>query len=52
VRNEEVLQRVKEQKNILHTVNKRKANWIDHILRRDCLRKPVVEGKIEVTERR
>ena len=31
VRNEEVLLRVKEQRNILHEINKRKANWICHI---------------------
>jgi hypothetical protein len=43
----EVLHRVKEQRNILHTVNKRKANWIGHILRRNCLLKHVVEGKVE-----
>jgi len=34
VRNEEVLLRVKEQRNILHEIPKRKANWIGHILRR------------------
>jgi len=28
VRNEEVLLRVKEQKNILHEIYKRKANWM------------------------
>jgi len=28
VRNEEVLLRVKEQRNILHEIRKRKANWI------------------------
>jgi hypothetical protein len=31
VRNEEVLFRVKEQRNILHEISKRKANWIGHI---------------------
>jgi len=31
VRNEEVLLRVKEQRNILHEISKRKANWIGHI---------------------
>jgi hypothetical protein len=36
VRNEEVLLRVKEQRNILHEISKRKANWIGHILRRNC----------------
>jgi hypothetical protein len=56
VRNEEVLLRVNEQRNILHTVNRSKANWIGHILSRNCLLKQVIEGKIEgvveVTERR
>jgi len=33
VRNEEVLPRVNEQRNILHETSKRKANWIGHILR-------------------
>jgi ribosomal 50S subunit-associated protein YjgA (DUF615 family) len=46
VRNEEVLLRVKEQRNILHEIRKRKANWIGHILRRNCLLQ-VIEGKIE-----
>jgi hypothetical protein len=32
VRNEEVLLWVKEQRNILHEISKRKANWIGHIL--------------------
>jgi len=56
VRNEEVLQRIKEERNILHTVKTRKTNWIGHILRRICLLKHVterkIEGRIEVTERR
>ena len=30
-RNEEVLLGVKQQKNILHEISKRKANWIGHI---------------------
>jgi len=58
VRNEEVLvlPKVKEQRNILHEISKRKANWIGHILRRNCLLQRVIEGKIkggiEVTGRR
>ena len=56
VRNEEVLLRVKEQRNILRGISKRKANWIGHILRRNCLLQRVIEGKIkggiEVTGRR
>ena len=39
VRKEEVLLRVNEQRNILHEIRKRKANWIGHILRRKCLLK-------------
>jgi hypothetical protein len=41
VRNE-VLQGVKEDRNILH----KKANCIGHILRRNCLLKNVIEGKM------
>ena len=47
VRNEDVLLRVKEQRNILHEISKRKANWIGHILRRNCLLKQVIGGKIK-----
>jgi hypothetical protein len=47
VRNEEVLHRVKEERNILHTIKRRNANWIGHILRRNCLLKHVIEGKVE-----
>ncbi|PNF26419.1 hypothetical protein B7P43_G16609 [Cryptotermes secundus] len=36
-----------EQRNILHEIRKRKANWIGHVLRRNCLLKEVIEGKIE-----
>jgi hypothetical protein len=39
-----------------HEIRKRKANWIGHILRRNCLLEEVIEGKIkgriEVTGRR
>jgi hypothetical protein len=56
VRNEEVLHRVKEERNIVHTIKRRKANWIGHILRRICFLKHVVggklEGRIEMTGRR
>jgi len=47
VRNEEVLLRVKEQRNILHEIRKRTANWIGHILRRNCLLQRVIEGNIK-----
>jgi len=51
-----ILLRIKEQRNILHEISKRKANWIGHILCRNCLLQRVIEGKIkgeiEVTGRR
>jgi hypothetical protein len=47
VRNEEVLLRVKEQRNILHEVSKQKGNWIGHIFRINFLLRPVIEGKIK-----
>jgi len=47
VRNEDVLLSVKEQRNILHEIPKRKANWIGHILHRNCLLQRVTEGKIQ-----
>jgi hypothetical protein len=43
---------VKEGRNILHTIRRRKANWIGHILRRNCLIKHIIEGKIPGTRRR
>jgi hypothetical protein len=47
VRNEEVLLRVKEQRNMLHEISKRKAKWIGHILRINCLLQQVTEGKMK-----
>jgi hypothetical protein len=58
VRNEDMLLRSKEQRNILHEilVSKRKSNWVGHILRRNCLLQQVIErnikGGIDVTGRR
>jgi hypothetical protein len=48
VRNEDVLLRAKEKRNILREIRKQKANWIGHILRRNCLLQRVTEGKIKV----
>ena len=47
VRNEDVLLRVKERRDILHEIRKWKAKWIGHILRRNCLLQRVTEGKIQ-----
>jgi len=54
VRNK-MLHRDKVERNSKRTIKRRKANWIGHILRVNCLLKYVIEGKIErkieVTER-
>ena len=42
-----MLLQVNEQRNILRAIRKRKANRIGHILRRNCLLKQVIEGKIK-----
>ena len=42
-----MLLQVNEQRNILREIRKRKANWIGHILRRNCLLKQGIEGKIK-----
>jgi hypothetical protein len=47
VRNEKVLLTVKEQRNILHEISKRKANWIGHIVSRNFLLQQVIEEKIK-----
>jgi hypothetical protein len=41
-----LLHRVNWEKNIIHTIKSRKANWIGHILRRNCILEHVIEGKI------
>jgi hypothetical protein len=51
VRNEEVLHRVKEERNIGHTIKRRKINWIGHILPKKCLLKQT-DGKTKVTGKR
>jgi hypothetical protein len=47
------LYRVKEQRNIQQPIKTRKADWIGHVLSRNCVLKHVIggetEGRIEVT---
>jgi hypothetical protein len=50
VRNEEVLYRVEEERNILHTIKRRKADWIGHMLRRKCFLKHGIERKKDISE--
>jgi hypothetical protein len=45
VRNE-VLQSVKQERNVLHTVNRRKATWIGHVFHTTCRIKPVIQEKV------
>jgi hypothetical protein len=56
VRNNKVLRRDKEDRNIIYKMNRRKANLTGHILCRNCILKHIVEEKIkdgiEVTGRR
>jgi len=55
-RGKQLLNDLKEDRNIIHAVNRRKDNRIGHILCRNCLLKQVIErkeeGMIEVTGRR
>jgi hypothetical protein len=46
VKNEEVLQKVNEERYILHTIKRREVNLIDHILRRNYFLKCIIKGKI------
>jgi hypothetical protein len=46
VRNEELLQRIKEERNIVQIITRRKVNWISHILRRNCRPKHVIDEKM------
>jgi hypothetical protein len=47
LRNEEVLHKVKEERNMLQVTKRRKANLIGHILCRNCLPKYIIEEKKE-----
>ena len=42
-----MLLRINEQRNIRHEIRKRKVNWTGHILRRNCLIRQLIEGKIK-----
>jgi len=56
VKAEEAFRRVKEEKNILRTIKRRKTELFGHILRKNCLIKRVIQGRTqartEVTGRR
>jgi hypothetical protein len=44
VRNEELLRRVKEEKNILQTIKRRMSKWTGQILSKNCLLKHIING--------
>jgi hypothetical protein len=46
LRNEEVLLRIKKERNILHAIKRRKVTGIGHIFHRNCLLKRVFEWKM------
>jgi hypothetical protein len=46
VKNKEILHAVKEERNILHTIKRRKSDWIGYISFRNCILIHVIEGKI------
>jgi hypothetical protein len=50
VRNEEVLHTVKEERNILHKIKRRKANWSGHILHRNCLLKCITDRRHDTSD--
>jgi len=47
-----ILPRDREERNFLHAVKGRKANWIGHMMNTNCRLKSVIEGKIERMRRR
>jgi len=47
VKNELVLQRVEEQRNIVHKTKQRNVNWTGYILRRNCLPIHVIQINME-----
>ena len=47
MRNEEVLQRMKAERNIKQTIRRSKTNWIGHMLHRNFLPQHVIVGKVE-----
>ena len=46
VTNGQVLERIGEKKTLLNNILRRKANWVGHILRRNCLLHDAIEGRM------
>ena len=45
VTNEKVFECIGERRTLLNNILRRKANWIGHIMRRNCLHHDVIEGQ-------
>ena len=52
VSNEEVLQRVEEERAIMATIKMRQKKWIGHILRGESLLRMIIEGRVEGKRKR
>jgi hypothetical protein len=46
VTNEQVLGRIREKRTLLNNILRKKANWIGHILRRNCLLHDPIKGQM------
>ena len=46
VTNEQVLDHIGEKRTLINNILRRKANWISHILRRNCLLHDFIEGQM------
>jgi hypothetical protein len=46
VKNVDILHRVKEKRNIMQTVRRRKAAWVRHTMPINCLLNLIIQGKI------
>ena len=44
--NEQVLERIEEKRTLINNILGRKANWIGHILRINCLLHAAIEGQM------
>ena len=51
VTNEQFLDLIGEKKTLINNILRRKANWIGHILRRNCLLHGTIEGQMTEVKR-
>ena len=45
IANEQVFERIGEKRTLINNNLRRKSNWIDHVLRRNCLLHDAIEGQ-------